>query len=768
MATTVELETYQSFTTFWSCKEDGNFKERIHAEMHKLMFDQDMFHCIKLFQGEMMTWKRIPHYSQCQHHMQAACVHNDKSRWASDLASSFSFVPIFTSLHDQNTLQELATIRPELGQDREDKMLAEMLAALYLIYNNDRGSSQIKVVAPVLLSDSDQPSLSEAIGVLSDLPSAATCIKVASELSQMGVGDYARVLEDVKRWSVKQAVTEILQGGNGMGQTETFASHQSIFEEVTVVAHGKGEHDAVMTVSMLMDRLREAFNKYSEDLTNRFSKHTYFGAEMYRLLGEFGLQRDLLDIFAAIRVPAAFSFESLLASGYLTQPFKLMGCCRHEVELSELVYPDVSAVDKLEQSKSKIAKDDRMKTLKDRLYHFKDLEADGILAMMTTNCIETGILKLPTQAAMLGLCGLYCTYGYYQFHLIFTEHRWLFNPDSKTPYIPKTFRWTRVCDPLVNYSWTVGTIIGIYTAVRVSTVLGKKIITFIVFWGATIYLLSGILDYIQCKYFGGGIGKECNGNWSLSASFCVYSVLFCLYFAEKYIWVVLYIVQGGYCFYTTTMDHTEPQWALLMFRVYGGTLFALVLVILIRYRIALVQAYNGILKHTTRIEQAWDRILQVDGQVLDDIAAKSRATTKKLKGTFLLVKQARPCWAPLTCWGAGVSRFSKKGKIVQKSRDIEEVYGLAETVSPCFQLFMKQWNVIGDLYSGTLKTSSRAIQKTVRSYDRDPSCLTDLVRCTIIVKTLTELNEWLGRLLEFSSVASHLNGWDEEQEEAEV
>eukprot|EP00960_Hanusia_phi_P064034 765670-Hanusia_phi.AAC.2 len=58
----VELQSYQTFTLFWSCKEDF-VRERMHAEMHNLKFDLDIFHCLKLFQGEMMSWKEIPHYS---------------------------------------------------------------------------------------------------------------------------------------------------------------------------------------------------------------------------------------------------------------------------------------------------------------------------------------------------------------------------------------------------------------------------------------------------------------------------------------------------------------------------------------------------------------------------------------------------------------------------------------------------------------------------------------------------------------------------------
>jgi hypothetical protein len=47
------------------------------------------------------------------------------------------------------------------------------------------------------------------------------------------------------------------------------------------------------------------------------------------------------------------------------------------------------------------------------------------------------------------------------------------------------------------------------------------------------------------------------------------------------------------------------------------------------------------------------------------------------------------------------------------------------------------------LIRGPIKRPSRALQKLVRLYDRNPACLTDLVRCTTVVAGLHEAAEFL-------------------------
>mmetsp|Transcript_32620 Transcript_32620/g.76001 ORF Transcript_32620/g.76001 Transcript_32620/m.76001 type:complete len:983 (-) Transcript_32620:1453-4401(-) len=58
---------------------------------------------------------------------------------------------------------------------------------------------------------------------------------------------------------------------------------------------------------------------------------------------------------------------------------------------------------------------------------------------------------------------------------------------------------------------------------------------------------------------------------------------------------------------------------------------------------------------------------------------------------------------------------------------------------------------IGELERGPVKQCDRAIQKCVRSYCRDPSRLTDLVRCQIVVESLSELVMVVKRILNVSA-----------------
>eukprot|EP00960_Hanusia_phi_P001329 37325-Hanusia_phi.AAC.1 len=528
-------------------------------------------------------------------------------------------------------------------------MLAEMLAALYLIYYNDKRISQIKVVAPIVISDGSKTFSAEDLENLSNLPSTLTCNSAAIELANLGCGNMSEIIKNLQRWSIKQVVYEILSeyktnNTDDSTQLRVCPSQICFFQDALHLEGDFREH-GIAGMQRLNMHLRGSFMHYLENKVNACMKHTSHGAELNKIVHETGLDGRFKDIFSMFEAPVRTSFDKLFKSGFLEEYFVVGNCRQFDAALDPVMFPEVESVEKLKANRNRIEKDERMKDLLTRFFTFRDLEADGILAMMTTNCIETGILKLPTQAAMLGLCGLYCTYGYYQFGLLFTSERWLFEPDKQVPYQPKTFRWTRVCDPLVNYSWAIGIFLGIFTAIRGSPVRGKVIIFAVVWLGAIIYLLSGCLDYIQCRFVGDGIGSACNGNWSLSASCCVFMALYCAYFAQKYIWVVLYILQGGYCVYTTTMGHIAPFWAVIMFRVYGGTLFALVILILVRYRVSLIHAYNGILKHTTRIEQAWDRIIERDSEVLLDIATKSRAINRSIKSGFTRARKLRK-WKP--------------------------------------------------------------------------------------------------------------------------
>jgi hypothetical protein len=53
---------------------------------------------------------------------------------------------------------------------------------------------------------------------------------------------------------------------------------------------------------------------------------------------------------------------------------------------------------------------------------------------------------------------------------------------------------------------------------------------------------------------------------------------------------------------------------------------------------------------------------------------------------------------------------------------------------------------------GPVKRPDRALQKVIRKYYRDPRCLTDLVRCCIILPSICDVSSCLTAILDKSAV----------------
>jgi hypothetical protein len=75
-----------------------------------------------------------------------------------------------------------------------------------------------------------------------------------------------------------------------------------------------------------------------------------------------------------------------------------------------------------------------------------------------------------------------------------------------------------------------------------------------------------------------------------------------------------------------------------------------------------------------------------------------------------------------------------------------------DTISEMMRTLSAQTSGKIQMIRGPIKKPDRALQKLVRMYNRDVACLTDLVRCTIVVAGLEEAETVLARLLEKSVV----------------
>lgn len=115
--------------------------------------------------------------------------------------------------------------------------------------------------------------------------------------------------------------------------------------------------------------------------------------------------------------------------------------------------------------------------------------------------------------------------------------------------------------------------------------------------------------------------------------------------------------------------------------------------------------------------------------------------------------------------GRRVGRFHKGGsRVMQDTGDIETLFIQARTINDHFQSLMEslveEWAQDGlpaQVIRGPVKQTERALQKCVRVYRRDPAYLADLVRCTVVFRTISDIELFLRKIEERAVVG--LKAW---------
>ena len=101
--------------------------------------------------------------------------------------------------------------------------------------------------------------------------------------------------------------------------------------------------------------------------------------------------------------------------------------------------------------------------------------------------------------------------------------------------------------------------------------------------------------------------------------------------------------------------------------------------------------------------------------------------------------------------------YSRTGKIRQKTSDIDILFEEAALVNDSFFAFLQsEMDSVfetGVMCPGPVKRPDRSLQKVVRTYYRDPRCLTDLVRCVILLDSIVGVAKVLEEFMEKSVVA---------------
>jgi len=125
-------------------------------------------------------------------------------------------------------------------------------------------------------------------------------------------------------------------------------------------------------------------------------------------------------------------------------------------------------------------------------------------------------------------------------------------------------------------------------------------------------------------------------------------------------------------------------------------------------------------------------------------------------------------WARLLFWlGAdGLGPYARTGKIRQDTACIDSLFDQAANLNDDFFTLLAGELEIGDgfgeLCRGPVKRPDRALQKVVRRCYRDARCLTDLVRCCIVLESIADVRKALDAIFDSSTVHHGLKDKDNE------
>ena len=121
-----------------------------------------------------------------------------------------------------------------------------------------------------------------------------------------------------------------------------------------------------------------------------------------------------------------------------------------------------------------------------------------------------------------------------------------------------------------------------------------------------------------------------------------------------------------------------------------------------------------------------------------------------------------------TFWirAGGLGRYGRTGKVCQSmSTNADLLFEEATVLNDEFFNFLEMKINIGELCHGPVKRPDRAFQKVARKYYYDPRHLTDLVRCCILLDSITDVRRVLDLVFALSSVfGEEASGTDERNE----
>ncbi|EKX44971.1 hypothetical protein GUITHDRAFT_109014 [Guillardia theta CCMP2712] len=675
------------------------------------------------------------------------------------------FVPVITWGRVTSVLGLLEGIREEA--DREDDFLQLALAMIYLL---EKKAGRARLVLPILRDEGGgHVSLREAVERLSGRGSGVNSERACGLLQGAGVKEEReKLLGYLRSVSVRDAVVRLLSC-TSRGSLGLEACPEAVSGACGVYLVGKEQdvrRSAEEAGGMLKEHLVKELRAQIAGQVWHFEKHNPRGIEMLQVLRETKTY-ELLHEFFALR--SIDSLDRLSAVSTMTSTSRARACedcegtCEGINRAKEAFYDE--AVKAIGEMVRGCAEDERFLPLNTRLRVYRDDDVDGILALRSSNALETALLKTPAQCCIAFEGVIQLLFGAVMVQrMLEGTSIWITDPATNESLTPRTVQVSKVIDSFLAFLWGTLYLSAIVTC-RYSTPLNAKRVLVgsghLIVWLKIISLTSDFIQF-DAKHavsWPTGIGLS-----SFILIACVSIVLYFVHFMQHYAWIVVFVLQGAYCIRDglTIRENIRP-----IFLVVGIICWIIVIVIVVKYSLSYRQTYKDLSAAMEGFEKTWSKVVSSSTDKLEEISREVLEISQKL-GAWS--RREGGLWERVRsrAMGKRASRYSVRSKkIRQESKSLEKLFEEAHEVSAAFQLWVSGWNPVGRTEHGKVKSCERAIQKTVRSYHRDPSCLTDLVRCTVVVKSVEEVLEWVSKVRSMSAVAAGLSGpMSEEKDEA--
>ncbi|EKX42368.1 hypothetical protein GUITHDRAFT_111645 [Guillardia theta CCMP2712] len=667
------------------------------------------------------------------------------------LRNSSIFVPIITWGRDHSVLNELARINEE--SDVESDFVVYALVAIYLLHNS---VGRLKTVFSILQDESGgQCSMMDACRQLSKKPSLLSCERACSLLQQGGVRkERERILEFLLKISVQDAVLLLLPAG--WCEEAPMVGGNKGTCAMYVMPDGEVEKGAVEAAELITDCLVSIVNKHIERKLWEFSNHNPRGIEVLQVLRELGVHEQFNEYFALRGIE---SFERLSSLGHNVSLKKecnvVFRSCDEVVTV--MSRHDEDSIKTLQMLASEHKRDKRFRPLNERLRQYRDTDVNGVLALRTSNSLETALVKLPARVCITFLSTVYLVFGIKQLMSVWTESIWLPEANSTTPVEPRTVKISVIADPIISFYWSFLFLSGIVIGIVNTPLRAKWLLLFTGHLVIVGNLFCALSDFVQCSTQGTGIGSYCSGTSHIVTVIFVAFAMYLAHFVQHYFWIAAFFLQGAFCLFSFV---DIEGWFRMLFLALGLGCFVVAFIIVLQFRKQYRKTFMELTAAMKSFDESWETVREQNTQAIEEINQRVRSISQELNE---VIKGGTKTWTLYLSVMLGMrrSRYSSRNdKIRQESSDFERLFLQAQEISAQFQLWVSSWNQVGRVEHGNVKSCSRAMQKTVRSYQRDPSCLTDLVRCTVVVQSIDEVLAWVTFLREQSVVGFEVNGRD--------